>query len=186
MTYTVGIGLLFDAEHFNKVRAIELDLAEKTGNDRGLRQPPHVTVKRPFEITGSGELDQVAKIVSTVASVTSKVRVEFDGAGYFGDKVAYLRAVETKQLTDLHERLAGALQKVFDESAQEFEGSQMVFHTTLMSNLTEEEFKATSQLLGRIDVSGVHFSSTANHLGLFLSLDSGLNWIVISQFPLEG
>jgi hypothetical protein len=46
MSYRIGIGLLIDAPFYDKIRSLELEIAEATKNYAGLRQPPHEKVKK--------------------------------------------------------------------------------------------------------------------------------------------
>ena len=61
MKYTIGIGVLFDESTHNLIRDIELRLAKETKNFAGLGQPPHVTVKRPFDVDKIKDSSQAAK-----------------------------------------------------------------------------------------------------------------------------
>jgi len=41
----IGVGLLIDDDAHNELRDLELIISSNTGNEFGLFQPPHITIK---------------------------------------------------------------------------------------------------------------------------------------------
>lgn len=182
MSYTVGIGALIEGSAFNTIRDIELQLAAKTKNLRGLSQPPHITVKLPFEVSGVEQVQAVIEMVDKISANSAAFDVKLNGYASFETKVLYAKPQNTKQLTALHHDLMSALYllKVAPDSV---EGESMVFHSTLAKDLSETEFEtAESELKTVMPDEPMHCHIMK--LGLFLSLDNSAHWAVINESPL--
>lgn len=184
MSYTVGVGLLLNDEPFNKVRELELCLAELTGNNRALQQPPHITVKRPFVLANNNELKKVIQTVADLAKITKAIPIRYNGISQFGNSAWYLQAANCEPLAAVHRQLVGLISQTFENSVGELEQDKMVFHTTLALNLTNEEFKVSTQYLKDRDEKDFQSNTTLNQFGVFLSMDNGINWIVCAQISL--
>ena len=185
MSYLIGVGLLFEDERFNQLRELELFLAEHIGNDYALRQPPHVTVKRPIKVANSLEIEKVIKIVSDLASETGVIPIHVVGISNFSKKVLYIQIAKNEQLASIHRKLVDLFSINFENSVGELEQDKMVFHSTLATNLTNNEFALSSQLLDERNGADLQFSTVAKRIGVFLSMDDGINWIVYAQINLK-
>lgn len=185
MSYLIGVGLLLENERFNQVRKLELFLSEQIGNEHALRQPPHITVKRPFMVANSREVEKVIKIVSDLALKTEVIPIQFTGISNFSQKVIYIQVAKNDQLASVHRQLIDLFSLEFEHSVGELEQDKMVFHSTLATNLTNDEFVLGSRLLNEWKGSDLRFNTIVNRIGVFLSMDNGINWIIYAQIELE-
>lgn len=113
MKYTIGIGVIFDESTCNTIRGIELNLANDTGNFAGLGQPPHVTVKRPFDVSSIEDIQKCQSILSGLAANTETFDLELSGIGNFSDSVLYLRPTYSKNLIAIHDDLVTEIESIF-------------------------------------------------------------------------
>lgn len=180
MSYTVGIGALVDGETFNKVRSLELTIAAATGSYTGLGQPPHITVKRPFQI---GSVDDIAKLQSLVADIartTPAFTVVYGGLDNFDDTALFLAVAPSRNLEILHETLLSKLQTTFGSVEAPHEGTEMVYHTSVALGLQGGQ---AQQLVAKLDNS-LPTSCIIHKLGIFLGLDDNTHWSIISEIKL--
>lgn len=180
MTYFIGIGILFDTAVTNDLREIELRLASVTGNLNGLRQPPHITIKRPFEIE-SESIEHVTEDLKRLLGNYKPFLVSLQGVDSFGTSVLYANVERNDMLTLLHKDLVSAFAK-YQTAPDPLEGDNVVFHSTLAAGLSTPECTKALDMLE--DEHGISISTTANEVGLFLGLDQGKYWSVIKTFTL--
>ncbi len=180
MSYTVGIGALLDTETFNLVRFLELASASATRNYAGLGQPPHITVKRPFQVDTLEDVEKLRKLLSDVARQTAPFDVQYRSLGSFGDTTLFLTVQPSAELQKLHEMLLGALRGVFGSVESLHEGKEMVFHTSIAVGLQEDQLQMAKEKLSE----DVAVSCSIRKLGLFLGLDDNTHWSVISEAEL--
>jgi 2'-5' RNA ligase len=180
MSYTIGIGALLDTETFNLVRSLELDAALATRNYAGLGQPPHVTIKRPFQVATLDDVNKLCKLLSDTAQQTSAFNLSYSGLNNFGDSTLFLAVRPSKELQKLHESLLSTLKTMFKSAESLHEGKEMVFHTSVAVNLEKGQLQTAKEKL-RNDVA---VSCTVRKLGLFLGLDNNTHWSIISEAEL--
>lgn len=182
MSYALGIGALIEGPEFNTVRDIQLQLAAKTNSLNGLCQPPHVTVKRPFEVSSKEEVEAVIEIMDKVATACSSFEVRLKDFDSFGSHFIYANAEDGEALMNLHHDLMSALY-LLKVAPDPFEGESMAFHTTLAMGLSKKEFKtAESELENLMPDKPIHCK--IKKLGLLLGLDDASYWSVIKESPL--
>lgn len=183
MTITVGVGALIEQEQFNILRNIELSLAVKTGNWYGLGQPPHIAIKRPFQME-KARLEYVQSAVRQVAQGFGRFSVRLSGCANFDKKVLYIQVGDNAMLFDLHDQLLTTLASLYKKSNQS-KGPDMIFHSTLAMNLSPEEYEIASSEMKKLMPSHP-IVCDIKKIGVFLSVDNSRHWVVIGEYPLSG
>ncbi len=184
MAYTIGIGVIIENPDYNRIRDIELNLANATGSFSGLGQPPHVTVKRPFVVDGLDDIQKAAKIMDKLAASTKAFKINLEGHKNFSDKVLYLEVVKNDHLNKIHEQLLAALEPLFPGSTGVFEGQKMIFHSTLAMDLSGKQFTVAEEALKHYDRKQLAFSVPIKKIGLFLGIDQETHWVIIKEASL--
>lgn len=168
----IGYGILLEEEVFNYVRERELELFESFGMETGLKQPPHITVKPPFE---TKELQTHLDYLEVLAKEVEPFEISLKGFNYFGDKVIYLDVIHNEKLFALNRRITSDLTAIDDE---------MIFHATIAySDINSSEFKRVYDSL--IKKSTPEFNFTFKKIGLFYKLSNDAGWIVIKEATLN-
>lgn len=185
MKYTIGIGTIFDESTYNSIRDIELKLANDTGNFAGLGQPPHVTVKRPFDVSNVEDIQKCLSIMSDLAARTKAFELELSGIGNFSDSVLYLRPTYSESLIAIHDDLVTEVESIFPGSKTMREGDNMIFHSTLAMDLTARQFESAKQYLDSLTPEQLNFTARIKKVGLFLGIDNNTHWIVIAEEILQ-
>jgi 2'-5' RNA ligase len=184
MQYKLGVAVLLDDATSNQIRLLELEVASATSNAYGLRQPPHITVKRPFEVSSHAEAAAFSEDVRSIARVTSTFTLAISGSGDFGGKVVYLPVAtedDSAQLRALPETLLETAAH-YNASIDEYEATgRPTFHATIAMGLDDQQHTAALDI-----VRNAAFSATtvANRLAVLISVDDGQNWSVFQTFTL--
>jgi 2'-5' RNA ligase len=178
MSYTIGIGVLLDEETCNILRNFELLLFESNQNTSGLSQPPHITVKVPFEVPSMDDIEIAAKYMTDLATKTKKFSIKLQGLGHFSDKVIFAKVMEHSILKELSDIFIG---KFSPKAIQEEERKNMIFHSTLAMNLNAKQFNNSQKFL---DKKTLDLDVKAIGLGLFLGINDLSYWAVIRQAAL--
>lgn len=184
MSFTIGIGALIENEPFNELREVALRLAIMTNNWCGLSQPPHVTIKRPFEVKDLATIKKVARDMEYIATAQAPFKLKLAGRKSFGQAVIYVPVADNQTLDKLHAQLLERLAPYYQET-DKFEGSKMVFHGTLAMDLSSKEYKIGMSELQSSELN-TSFNIPVTTLGLFLGIDDLTQWVVIHQSPLLG
>jgi 2'-5' RNA ligase len=185
MQYKLGVAILLDDETSNRMRLLELEVASATSNTCGLKQPPHITVKRPFEVSTYAEAAAFSEEVRSVAQVTSAFSLVISGSGNFGEKVVYLPVVAEDNDAQLQALTKGLLEVTFryDASIDEYEAvGQPAFHATIAMGLNGQQ---QVQALDIVRKAAFNATTVANRLAVLISVDDGQNWSVFQTFTLE-
>lgn len=181
MAYKVGIGVLIGNETCNEIRHVELQLAEATGNWSGLNQPPHITVKRPFEVANLDELQQIVEVFDRTLSSIEPFSITYRGITDFNRQVLLLEVGVSKALVQLHQALLDALEQVVATAKQPFEGGLgMIFHTSLALSLKEDEFIRARKLADALVNAQFDQETPITRVGLFFSNDA-THWAVVRE-----
>jgi 2'-5' RNA ligase len=181
----VGVGALLKGELFNATRLLEINLAFETNLWRGLDQPPHITIKRPFTINNYDMFTKVLEAFDNIANNTEPFTINFEGIQNFNHKVLFLKVSASEELTSLHEKLVVAMLAVDGASKLPAECTdEMVFHTTLALDLEEDEFERMQKHADTIDVSSLRDGVEIGSIGLFLSAD-GKHWDLVNEKQLQ-
>ena len=141
----IGIAILPPEEYALFVRRKEIDLAKRFNTIRGLLQPPHITIKWPFETESIAPFEAYCK---KLVEEIKPFDIEVNGYGFFEPKAIFLKVVSSKDLVSLHLNILNDLKKQFKIEKNPFEGPNQQFHTTLAyEDLSEEMFhKAKEEL----------------------------------------
>lgn len=185
MKYTIGIGVLFDESTHNLIRDIELRLAKETKNFAGLGQPPHVTVKRPFDVDKIKDIHKCQEIMNDLAARSKPFNLKFSGIGNFSDKVLYLHPIYNENLVTIHNELVDEIETIRPGSKGTREGENIKFHSTLAMDLTTQQFLVAEQYLGSLNLDLLNFTAQVQRIGLFLGIDHNTHWAVIAEKALQ-
>jgi 2'-5' RNA ligase len=180
MSYKIGIGILLPPRVSNLTREVELDVAAQINNFKGLTQPPHITVKRPFELASKSELDS---FISTLEEIdhSSLSPMAYTSVDSFPDGSLYLAVDRNDSLRLLHEKLLEHC-TAFNIQPDQFEGNAVIFHTTLAMGIPEEDIRHLQPTLQRIASRIGSFSS--QYMGIFMYLPENDTWVVIKTISL--
>ncbi len=182
MKYTVGIGILIeDSNIFNQCRDIELRISEATNTTFGLRQPPHITIKRPFEISDYTKLQDILESVGGWARRQTSFSIEWKGFGNFGDAARFIAVQPSERLKALHLDLLEHLAQTHGIEADILEGGQAVFHTSVAVSLDKKMSAIADTVLEKEPTP--NFKQTARSVGVFMNVpDQG--WVIIRTIAL--
>lgn len=181
--YAIGIGALLENKTFNMVRHLEIRVAEATSNTNGLNQSPHITIKRPFMVKSLKDVDDVKTILSGIISNVQPFNLEYIGLETFGDSVLYLAVKQPNEaLQSLHSTILSRLLVSYDAQAS-FEGDEMVFHTSIATNLQNGQMSLAKDAVKDSSMYGAEV--TVRKVGIFMGLDNN-SWVIISEHELSG
>jgi 2'-5' RNA ligase len=179
MAYTIGIGVMLDEHTYNTLREYELLLFESNGNTSGLSQPPHITVKVPFEVPAMKDIEATARYMTEIAAKTKKFSLKIKGFGHFGDKVVFAKVIENTVLKKLSDTFITKLSPL-DKQATERE--RMIHHSTMAMNLSPKQYNVCQDILAN---KTLEIEVEVTSLGLFLGINDLSQWIVIKQASLR-
>lgn len=185
MKYTIGIGVLFDESTYNSIRAIELRLSKETKNFAGLGQPPHITVKRPFDVESVEDIQKCLSIMNDLATNSRTFGLKLSGVGNFSDRVLYLQPMHNEKLVAIHNDLVGEIESIFPGSKSILEGENITFHSTLAMDLTKKQFLAAKEYIAGLTTEQLNFTARVQSIGLFLGIDDNTHWVVIAELALQ-
>ncbi|MFC1743760.1 2'-5' RNA ligase family protein [Candidatus Riflebacteria bacterium] len=124
----LGISLEVPQEIHNYVRNLQFEFKEKYNVVLGLDQPPHITLKRPFEREDSTEFEN---FLSAYVKTLKKFRVNIQGFGFFEEGVIFLRVIESENLNRLKTQICNYLEEKLNVAQDDLEKDGFVFHLTL-------------------------------------------------------
>lgn len=176
----IGFGLILPSEVSNVVREFEIALMRATDSQAGLSQDPHITVKRPFEISNT-DLDKFLVILSKLSQNLKPIKVSFNGIRAFGTSTIYVEIEPNQDLNNAHNYILNFLKQCGVE-ADLLDGENVVFHTTLAMNLTTDQYQQARAALE--STAPFRNTFTVSEIGLFLHLESHDAWVVLSRFQL--
>lgn len=176
----IGIGITLSDEVFNYVRSLELKIMQSTKVSTGFNQPPHITIKSPFQ---TNDLNSHLDYIKNLARTTIQFPVKMSHINYFEPSTVYLSIKQNKKLDDLHERILSDLNIKFGITPNSFEGEKMIFHSSLAINLDKKSFIKVKECCMKIDQKEVLFM--ANTIALFYYIDSTKEWIILNQVKLQ-
>lgn len=179
--YKIGVGLLLPLDIENQIRSLELSIFNTSKVPDGLFQPPHVTIKRPFEISSQSRLQQFTDEIDNLAKDSIKCEFKYTRSGSFPDGSVYIQVRENSELLAIHNKLLGIASN-FDARADNFEGINVLFHTTIAINLGDTQKADAIKMADR--ASFTETTIEAAHIGLFLRV-AGAGWVIIHRSPLS-
>lgn len=180
----IGIGLLPDSSTFNHIRQLELKMAFSLGENPGLNQPPHITVKRPFDITTVEQLNEIRQLTADIAANASAFKLAYQRVNNFGESTLFLSVTANERLSALHADLSEKLRATFGESTVvPHEGDAMRFHTSLATGLKGNDMQLAREA---VQDSVTAFNARFEKIALFLNLTDTGQWVVIHEALLGG
>jgi 2'-5' RNA ligase len=174
----IGYGIIVEGEIKNFMREIELLLLNKFNLKKGLYQPPHITIKPPFEVN---ELKLYENYLDDLCEKIESFEVSLKGFNSFGKKVIYLDVEQNQKLYDTYETIFNDIKNKLNP---ELTRDDMIFHATLAcSDINEETFdKAYKYLQANYKPE---FRFTVKKIGLFYELPNKTGWIIIKEESLH-
>lgn len=170
----IGIGLLIDDDAHNELRDLELIVSSKTGNELGLFQPPHITIKRPFE-ADQNTFVYVKKILKEFCSSVEEFEINLGIYRTFGNEVIYAYTEDSKVIS-AQKTLLEKLEKI-NVMPDEFDVDKYIAHSTIALDLSFNEFELAESELQ--NYKGKSINTLISRVGLFLNVDER-HWIVVA------
>jgi 2'-5' RNA ligase len=181
----IGIGLILNADALNTIRELELKVASATNNWRGLQQPPHITLKRPFQVVSPSTITKLVELVNHQAALTPRLVITYNGINHFGEDVLYAQIKKDDQLRVLYSDITKAVEAIVPNAiGHGTSEKEMVFHTTIALGLSSAEYKIAHKCVQAISPSKSQFTTVVDSMGLFLSND-GIHWDIVHQSNLK-
>lgn len=175
----IGIAILPSNNYSLFVRKQEIYLSKKYNTVRGLLQPPHVTIKWPFE---TDEINKFDEYCAELAKNIEPFIVNAQGYGFFEPEVIFLKILPSEELLNLHLRILKDLKGKFGIDKNKFEGETQQFHTTLAyEDIKESEFYKAKEELEKGEQPELSFKF--NKIGLFKY--TGEEWIIYKVFEVR-
>ncbi len=175
----IGIAIIPTEDYALFVRKTEIFLSKKYNTVRGLLQPPHITIKWPFE---TDDLKKFEDYCAELAREIDPFIVKIKGFGFFEPKVIFLKVVPNKKLLNLHLRILKDMKERFGINSNKFEGKDQQFHTTLAyGDLKESEFYRAKEELEKIKQPELSFKF--NKIGLYRY--TGEEWVIHKEFEVK-
>jgi 2'-5' RNA ligase len=170
----IGIGLLIGGEAHNQLRDLELIISNATDNDLGLYQPPHITIKRPFE-SNKTTFKNTKKLLKKFSSSVNEFEVDLEIYKAFSNQVIYAYP-DKSDIATVKNKLLDMLKKIGVEG-DELDTDNFIAHSTIGVNLSPEEFKIAESKLENYKNTGI--TTRISQVGLFLNVDEK-HWIVVA------
>lgn len=183
MKYTIGFGLLIqDQTFFNSIRDLEISISELTNDTRNLQQPPHITVKRPFEVDDASQVKAIIASVRDWAASQPSTTIEWHGFGGFGNGVRFVAVNDSAELKHMHLTLCRLLVEKHGIKTDQLEGENAVFHTSIAIGMDASQAAKTDQFLTAVSVPDARLSLST--LGVFMKVSEN-GWAVVGHIPLN-
>ncbi len=170
----IGIGLLIDDDAHNELRDLELVVSSKTGNELGLFQPPHITIKRPFEADQNTFVD-AKKILKEFCSSVEEFEINLGIYRTFGNEVIYAFTEDSK-IIPAKKTLLEKFEKI-DVMPDEFDADKYIAHSTIALGLSSSDFELAESELQNYKSKNI--TTLISRVGLFLNVDEK-HWIVVA------
>ncbi|MEQ8477030.1 2'-5' RNA ligase family protein [Fulvivirga sp.] len=114
---------------------------EKYNSKASLNSPPHVTVHMPFKLRESKE-DQLVEVISRGVNDLSNFSLQLDGYDHFGQRVIYVKVVDSEPLLALFLKVRKVMKVNFNIFNADYKNRGFNPHITLaFRDLKREAFK---------------------------------------------
>lgn len=144
----IAVVALLPSSANNLARELQWASSRITGNQYGLDQPPHITIKTAFDDGNGEDLQPGRMLVDSIASETGPFSVAYTGIGVFAPHVVYLDVLESPELVRLHQRALRESLERFRSPPGPFEGPNVKFHTSIaFTTERTEKVKAVAEPL---------------------------------------
>lgn len=174
----LGYAIMLSNEVHNFVRKIQLELHHEVGTSLS-RQPPHITIKSPFDC------DSIEPHILYLKALSSQLKsfdIELQGFDSFGEAVLFLNVVPSDALINLHHQILENVTTKFDLKPHEFEGENIRFHASITGFHNSELFEKGKEYIKQYSPQ---FKFRLKNLGLFYDLGEGNGWIVNSLYEVK-
>lgn len=172
----IGYAVLVSDEVFNFMREFEVEFFQTFGANRGLAQPPHITIKGPFD---TDDLRWHADYLDSLARQVKPFTVHLKGIGAFGPHAIFLDVLPHFALDQLSKKILSDLPV---KTHTPFEANHDIHHhATLAFPDSEEVFK---QALIQYADMRVDLEFTVERLALFYQHQD--SWIVYKKVQISG
>lgn len=170
----IGVGLLIDDDAHNELRDLELIVSSNTGNELGLFQPPHITIKRPFE-ADQNTFVNAKKILKEFCSSIEAFEINLGIYRTFGNEVVYAYTEDSK-IVAAQKTLLEMFEKI-SVMPDEFDVDKYIAHSTIALDLSLSEFEIAKSELQNYKSKTI--TTLVSRVGLFLNVDER-HWIVVA------
>jgi len=175
----IGIGIIPPEDYSLFVRKQEIYLSKKYNTIVGLLQPPHVTIKWPFEIN---DIQPFEKYCEDLSKEIQPFEIKINGYGFFDPKVIFLKVEKNQNLINIHLKILKDLKEKFEIEKNKYEGAEPQFHTTLAyEDISEENFHKAKKELKKAEQPKLSF--IFDSLGLFRF--TGEEWIIHKNYNIQ-
>lgn len=156
MSGRFGIGLVIEGEAQVTIIRLQEAIASRTGNDYGLKQPPHITLKRPFTVATDVQLSNAIRLLDELARKLSTMKIRFTKIGTFPNHTVYLvpDSSSNRKLRSAYEDIAAAYIHFGDPYPKP------IFHCTLAHQLSNVEFDSALQEFEQYEFNDIHTTCT--------------------------
>lgn len=175
----IGVGLLLEDDAHNELRDLELIISGKTGNELGLFQPPHITIKRPFDADRDTFMN-AKTILKKFSDSVEAFEISLGIYRSFGEEVVYAYTEDSKIIA-AQKALLEMFEKINVEP-DEFDVSKYIAHSTIALDLSSDEFEIAKSELQNYE--GKTITTLITRVGLFLNVDQR-HWIVVATEKLK-
>ena len=183
MKLIIGVGLLLEGESYNKIREIEQIFSTTISNDHGLFQPPHITIKRPFQVKSLEDIQDISKTIEKFCKKQKKIKLKLSGIKSFTEKAVYFQVLNDSKVRSIHEDLLLILRSKHSIKAEAFDGPKFVAHSTIAMELDEKQHNEIERKLIH-KYNKLRIDTTISKIGLFLNIDDA-HWIIIREYFME-
>ncbi len=139
----IGIVCLLPEEVSNYYQELRLKIATEFGLDVNFSVPAHITVKYPFPVKATDEIEKVAQEFCMSQTKTKWTLCDFDRFINPDKYVVFIDAIPTKKTRKAHASFLNKLQKISWVQWGQFDNVDLHYHVTLATQgITSENFGA--------------------------------------------
>ena len=176
----VGIGLILNDDTSAQITSLENEISRIIGLDSGLKQPPHITIKSPFDVP---DMTRILDFFEVFANTVEPIHVSMSGFCYFEPTTAYIAVNRNKDIYNLHKRLLAELESNMDIKPNIYEGDNIVFHTSTAINMSKEQYERAYKHLSKLPL--VTYETVIDKIGLLVLKEETNNWIIYQSLSLS-
>jgi 2'-5' RNA ligase len=123
----IGFAIMPDDEIHHWVKEVQWVLNHRFGL-RISRQPPHITIKSPFE---SPHIDDHIALLESICMQMQPFNIEINGVSNFENGVIYFQVGKNEILHNFHMNVLNALHKNHGILPQDYEADNIIFHMSI-------------------------------------------------------
>ncbi|MEO0489836.1 MAG: 2'-5' RNA ligase family protein [Cyanobacteria bacterium J06659_2] len=157
--------------------AIKQDFSDRFDSRAAQKSPPHITLQPPFE-WAKVEIERLNTVLSTFAQRQVPVSITLSGFGAFPPRVIYIDVVQTPELMQIQQALAGHLAETLEIVDPRSRDRTFMPHMTVA--FRDLKPKAFRLAWPDFETRSLHFEFTATHLTLLVH--NGHRWNVAQNY----